>query len=145
MRRRPTDKQKKLFVGIQKYHEDHGYGPTSKNIALELGLSSSRVYQLLTGLEERGWIKWERYKSGSIAPADGVVNEASVTAPWASMRPSLLERAKASIHRAKDMDEFRYAVMVARLVGPKVEKLSPAATLLEFPDQSLLVSGSQQR
>ncbi len=54
----PTRRQLELLRFIEGYLETRGYAPDFANMKHGMGIASnSSIHRLLTGLEERGWIK----------------------------------------------------------------------------------------
>lgn len=64
-----TPRQKDCLDFITAFYADHEYGPSYKEIEAALGLhSKSAVSRLVTGLEERGYVSFLKYRARSIIP-----------------------------------------------------------------------------
>ncbi len=61
-----TDKEAWTLDSIKSYIAAHGHSPTLESLALLDGVSKVTVFERVNGLQRKGWITRERYKSNSI-------------------------------------------------------------------------------
>lgn len=68
-----TKRQRQVYECIVGFCETCGYGPTIREIATALGISSPNgVVCHLVVLKARGWITWSRGRSRTIRPVGGI-------------------------------------------------------------------------
>jgi repressor LexA len=63
MAKRVTDKQREVLEYIAKYHEDHGYAPSIRDIAASFECSVKGAYDHVVALEKKELIEREKNRS----------------------------------------------------------------------------------
>ena len=74
-----TKRQQSVYDCIESFVEEHGYGPTVREICKSLGLSSpSTVHVHLKSLEDKGYINRDPLKSRSVSLANRELHSPSL-------------------------------------------------------------------
>jgi len=76
-----TPKQLRVLRFVRSFREEHGYSPTLREIAAELGVSKITVFQHLRALEKRGAIRRGRYQARAIELCDELRREPVASMP----------------------------------------------------------------
>lgn len=61
-----TPKQLRLLTYIRDYTSGHGYAPTMQELADEFGISKVTVFEHISSLQEKGYLKRSRHKARSL-------------------------------------------------------------------------------
>ncbi len=61
-----TVREAETLAHLKAYIAAHGHSPTLESLALLDGVSKVTVFERVNGLERKGWITRQRYKSNSI-------------------------------------------------------------------------------
>ena len=141
-----TQRQLQLLRFIDQYQRQHGTCPSFEEMRAALALrSKSGIHRLVSGLEERGYIRRLAYRARAVEilkrpPADGAKRSARAAA-----RPKLVENAPSNILRgnfrgqkAKREDNGSAATslpLFGRIAaGTPIEAFADTSTVVEVPN-----------
>jgi len=86
LRKRLTDRQKKVLKAIESFILEHGYSPTIRQLGALLGIASpSAVFKHILSLEKKGYLK--RVK-GEVRLAGTALLEKQVSVPLVGLVPA---------------------------------------------------------
>lgn len=80
-----TPKQLRVLTFIRDYMHTHGYAPTMQELADEFDVSKVTVFEHISALQKKGYLKRARHKARSLQLSDGIAfpDEKSTCLPMA--------------------------------------------------------------
>ncbi|MDP1712923.1 MAG: hypothetical protein Q8K86_10765 [Candidatus Nanopelagicaceae bacterium] len=70
-----TPKQRRVALFIKKYNAKHGYAPTLRETAKEMGVSTVTIFEHLRALARKGAVRIQKHQSRSVEVLDETLKE----------------------------------------------------------------------
>lgn len=133
-----TGRQRQLVLFIQDYHEKHGIYPSFDEMREALKLKSkSGIHRLVTGLEERGYLRRLAYRARAIELVRDRVHEHLQAAepPANVVRGRFRREAPAALPRTMPAAQLGFSLPLFGTIaaGTPIEALADTSATIEVP------------